>query len=265
MIPPDLSAFLRVWQQRSRRSWKGRVQMSTRESSSSSRLPRCPADRATPAALGRAGLPGLAPITHQRPSADFCQKSVQKSCRFAVDSSQQDPGGHSLRPDASALLSSVLSCRQPHWATLLGRRSVSPGGTRGYTDSEKFVRGTDFVILRRGRRIWLPMGACSPSQPRSFTPLRSVQDDKRARESIRIRIRNQQENGGCGPSSVASQPPQKPPTMFLFMQQSRTKNRPALRFSLLSSVQGLTAISGGGATQFFVQIPATRRVIGGDI
>jgi len=53
--------------------------------------------------------------------------------------------------------------------------------------------------------------------------------------------------------------------MFLFVQQSQTQNRPALRFSLLASGQGLTAISEGGEIHFFRQIHATRQVIGGRI
>jgi hypothetical protein len=39
--------------------------------------------------------------------------------------------------------------------------------------------------------------------------------------------------------------------MFLFVQQSKTENGPALRFSLLASGQGLTAVSAGGEIHFF--------------
>jgi hypothetical protein len=52
--------------------------------------------------------------------------------------------------------------------------------------------------------------------------------------------------------------------MFLFVQQSKTENGPPLRFSLLASGQGLTAISEAGAIHFYAPIPATRQVIGGD-
>ncbi len=39
------------------------------------------------------------------------------------------------------------------------RLGVAPKAQNGaYTDSEKSVRGTDYVILRRSRRIWPPKG-----------------------------------------------------------------------------------------------------------
>ena len=50
-----------------------------------------------------------------------------------------------------------------------------------------------------------------------------------------------------------------------FVQQSQTQNGPALRFSLLGSGQGLTAISGSGEIHFLRQIHATWQVIGGRV
>jgi len=46
------------------------------------------------------------------------------------------------------------------------------------TKQGKFGGGTDSVILRRSRRIWPSDEGLPNSQPRSFTPLRFVQDDK---------------------------------------------------------------------------------------
>jgi hypothetical protein len=46
--------------------------------------------------------------------------------------------------------------------------------------------------------------------------------------------------------------------MFLFVQQSKTENGPAPRFSLLASAQGLTEISGGGAIHFSATFHAIR-------
>jgi len=48
-----------------------------------------------------------------------------------------------------------------------------------------------------------------------------------------------------GRDSLAIPAPGEPPVTFLFVQQSKTQNGPALRFSLLVSEQGLTVISGG--------------------
>lgn len=52
--------------------------------------------------------------------------------------------------------------------------------------------------------------------------------------------------------------PSETPMMFSFVQQSKTENRVALKFSLLASRQRLTAISEGDATHFFGRIHATR-------
>jgi hypothetical protein len=60
------------------------------------------------------------------------------------------------------------------------------------TDSEKFARGTDFVILRRSRRIWAPnWGFLSLAAQ----ILRSAQDDKR---SARINRNSQQPDRADG-------------------------------------------------------------------
>ncbi len=48
--------------------------------------------------------------------------------------------------------------------------------------------------------------------------------------------------------------------MILFVQQSKTKNRPTIRFSLFVSGQGLTAISEYDAIHFFGTVRATRPI-----
>jgi hypothetical protein len=95
------------------------------------------------------------------------------------------------------------------------------------------------------------------SLPADSPSLRSSSPDDRNRPTrspqneVIHKLRVWSEFGGNSRSSHS-------PVTFLFVQQSKTENGPAPRISLLASVQGLTAISGGGDIHFSATFHATR-------
>jgi hypothetical protein len=136
------------------------------------------------------------------------------------------------------------------------------------------------------------VGSAALGQHRTSKPISQISDTVTIRHcaclSVQIRIfrtflacsslrrscvlaRRPQASGDARPTRTGRPQPRiaelgcQTSLVFAFVQQSKTKNEPAKRFSLLASGQGLTAISERDAVHFSVPIPATRRVLGGRV